>query len=241
MLFRKVNCLGTSPRGIRWKQIFNLEANQGLLCPLAVLIKKRQIIILVFTISVAFSCKNHIKKEVTNHKYYDRPISDTVSTTKLRAVTNQEYLQFGVSVAYVNENNDTIIPFGKYAYYGTDTLEFYANVLEHPNDTTYGRQIAIDRNQNVLFDIVMFDNGPEPFNEGLTRVLRNGKMGYANKYGQVVIPCEYEFAKWFENGKAEVTYNVKAYYDLDDHKRVESDEWFEIDKEGNKIESTSQP
>ncbi|MAW96571.1 MAG: hypothetical protein CMF36_10035 [Leeuwenhoekiella sp.] len=101
--------------------------------------------------------------------------------------------------------------------------------------TALGRRIAIDRNQNVLFDIVMFDNGPEPFNEDLMRVLRNGKMGYANKFGQIVIPCEYDYAKWFENGKAEVTYNAKEYLDLDEHKRFESDDWFIIDKKGKKL------
>ncbi len=190
---------------------------------------------MIFTVSVTFSCRKYIDKETTEHKYFDRPISDTTSTDKLKAVTDEKYLQYGVRIAFVNENNDTIIPFGKYAYYGTDTLEFYANVIEHPNDSTYGRQIAIDRNQNVLFDIVMFDNGPEPFNEGLTRILRNGKMGYANKFGQIVIPCKYDYAKWFENGKAEVTYNAKEYLDLDEHKRVESDEWFEIDKKGKKL------
>ncbi len=187
--------------------------------------KIRQITILIFTLSIIFSCKKYIEKEVTDYKYFDRAISDTVSTDKLKAVTDEEYLEYGVRVAFVNENNDTIIPYGKYAYYGTDTLEFYANVIEHPNDSTYGRQIAIDRNQNILFDIVMFDNEPEPFNDGLTRVLRNGKMGYANKFGQIVVLCKYDYAKWFENGKAEVSYNAKEYFDLDDHKRVESDEW----------------
>ena len=53
-----------------------------------------------------------------------------------------------MKVAFVNENNDTIIPFGKYAYFGTDTLGFYANVIEHTSDSTYGRQITIDRDQN---------------------------------------------------------------------------------------------
>jgi len=182
-----------------------------------------------------FSCREYIDKETTNYQYFDKPISDTISTEKLKAVTDEEYLQYGVRVAFVNKKNDTIIPFGKYAYYGTDTLEFYANVIEHANDSTYGRQVAIDRNQNILFDIVMFDNGPEPFNDGLTRVLRNNKMGYSNKFGQIVIPCEYDYAKWFENGKAEVTYNAKEYLDLDEHRRVESDEWFEIDKKGKKL------
>ena len=197
--------------------------------------KIRQITILIFGILTILSCKKYIYKEITNYQYFDKPISDTISIEILKAVTDEEYLQYGVRVAFINDNNDTIIPFGKYAYYGTDTLEFYANVIEHPNDSIYGRQIAIDRNQNVLFDIVMFDNGPEPFNENLTRVLRNGKMGYANKFGQIIIPCEYDYAKWFENGKAEVTYNAKEYFDLDDHKRVESDEWYVIDKKGKEI------
>ncbi len=197
--------------------------------------KIRQITIFIFGILTILSCRKDIDKKVTNYQYFDKPTSDTISTEILKAVTDKEYLQYGVRVAFINDNNDTIIPFGKYAYYGTDKLEFYANVIVQPNDSTYGRQIAIDRNQNVLFDIVMFDNGPEPFNENLTRVLRNGKMGYANKFGQIVIPCEYDYAKWFENGKAEVTYNAKEYFDLDDHKRVESSEWFVIDKKGKKI------
>ncbi|MEN0003530.1 MAG: WG repeat-containing protein [Bacteroidota bacterium] len=198
-------------------------------------LKGREVTILIFSIFMLFSCRNYIEKETTNYEYFDRSTTDTIATEKLRAVTDEEYLQYGVKVAFVNESNDTIIPFGKYAYYGTDTLEFYANVIEHPNDSTYGRQIAIDRNQNILFDVVMFDNGPEPFNEGLTRVLRNGKMGYANKYGQIAISCQYDGARWFKNGKAEVAYKVNEYIDLDGNTRVESSEWFVIDKKGRRL------
>ena len=183
-----------------------------------------------------FACKQYIETEKTDYKYYDLAETDTVGKFVLTAVTDEEYLQYGVNIAFVNEKGDTIIPFGKYAYFGSDTLEFFANVIEHPNDSTWGRYIGIDRNQNILFDLVIFDNGPDYFNEGLTRILRNGKMGYANKYGQVVIPCEYDFAKCFEDGKAEVTYNVREYIDIEEHRRVESNEWFYIDKKGNKIE-----
>jgi len=193
------------------------------------------LIILILNLSIALSCRHYIENETTNYQYFDKPLSDTVATDTLIAITDEDHLQFGARVAFVNEKADTIIPFGKYAYFGTDTLMHYAHVMIHPNDSTYGRQIAIDQNQNILYDIVMFDNGPDYFNEGLIRVLRNGKMGYANKYGQVVIPCEYDYARWFENGKAEVTYNAKEYIDLDEHRRVESDDWFEIDKKGNRI------
>lgn len=203
-----------------------------------VLVKKmkiKKLVILVFGILTLLSCKKYLHKKTAHYQYFDIPIADTITTDKLKAVTDEEYLQYGARVAFVNKRNDTIIPFGKYAYYGTDTLEFYANVIEHPNDSTYGRAVAIDREQHILFDIVIFDNGPEPFNEGVTRVLRNGKMGYANKFGQIVIPCKYDYAKWFKNGKAEVTYNAREFYDLDEHKQVESNEWFKIDKSGKTI------
>ncbi|MDO5986141.1 WG repeat-containing protein [Flavivirga amylovorans] len=199
--------------------------------------KITRLVISIFSLMLVSSCREYIDKKTTNHQYFDKSVSDTISTEKLIAVTDEEHLQYGVRVAYVNEKNDTIIPFGKYAYYGTDTLEYYANVLEHPNDTTYRRLIAIDRNQNVLFDAVVFNNGPEPFVEGLTRVIRNGKMGFANKFGQVVIPCVYDFAKSFKNGKAEVTYNATEYLNMDKHKKVESDEWFMIDEKGNRLKN----
>ncbi|MDW3195007.1 MAG: WG repeat-containing protein [Cytophagales bacterium] len=183
---------------------------------------------------VLFSCRNYIEQEQTNYEYHNIKISDTVELEPLIAVTNEEYLQYGSNVAFVNIQGDTIIPFGNFAYFGTDTLNFFANVLLHPNDSTYGRWVGIDRNENILFDLVSFDNGPDYFNEGLTRVLRNGKMGYANEKGEVVIPCQYAFAKWFQNGVAEVTFEAKQYRDVDEHLRVESDSWFEIDKQGNR-------
>lgn len=182
------------------------------------------------------SCRQHIKREITDYKYYEIQDLDTTLSDSLIAVTDEKYLQYGSNVAYIDSQGDTIIPFGRFAYFGTDTLIHFATVIAHSNDSAWGRQIGIDRNQNILFDIVMFDNGPESFHDGLLRVLRNGKMGYANRFGQIVIPCIYDYAKWFEDGKAEVTFKAKEYIDMEEHRRIESDEWFKIDKKGNKIE-----
>ncbi len=194
-------------------------------------------ILIVILILLFSSCRHKIEQKFTNFQYTNVSESDTIDKPVLYAITDEDYLQYGARVAYMNNKGDTIIPFGKYSYFGTDSFIYYANVMEHPNDSTYGRQIGINRNQKILFDLVMFDNGPEPFNEGLTRVIRNGKMGYADKYGRIVIPCIYEYAKWFENGKAEVTIKAIEYIDMEEHQRVESDEWFEIDKNGNKIKN----
>jgi WG containing repeat len=193
-------------------------------------------IITITTLLTLTSCRQKIEREYIDRDYFDIVTNDTLATQILIAVTDEEFLQYGARVAYLDNLGDTIIPFGKFAYYGTDTLLYYANVLESYSDGTAGRQVGIDRNQNILFDLVMFDNGPEPFNEGLTRVLRDGKMGYANKFGQVVIPCIYDYAKWFDKGVAEVTFDATLYLDGDEHLRVESNEWFKIDRHGKRVE-----
>ena len=198
--------------------------------------KHKLLIYLGISLLIFSSCRQYINREITDYKYYDTQDSDTISSDTLIAVTDEDYLQYGSRVAYVNFHGDTIIPFGHFAYFGTDTLTHFATVLKYTNDSIFGRQIAIDRNQNILFDIVMFDNGPELFHDGLLRVLQNGKMGYANRFGQIVIPCVYDYAKWFDNGQAEVTFKAKEFLDMEEHRRVESDDWFKIDKKGNKIE-----
>lgn len=191
---------------------------------------KYSYLLLLFTLLIG--CKSQEDKE---HTYYDKTAVDTIAKELLIAVTDEEYLQYGVRVAYLNTAGDTIIPFGKYAYLGTDTLAHYANVMDLPANGEYGRWIAIDRDQNILYDVVPFDNGPDYFMEGLVRVKRNGKMGYANKYGQIVIPCEYAFASWFENGRAEVTYEATVSQEFGDHTKVSGESWFTIDIHGNTI------
>ncbi|RYZ79439.1 MAG: WG repeat-containing protein, partial [Proteobacteria bacterium] len=146
------------------------------------------------------------------------------------AISNEPDMGNGSKIAYVNNSGDTIIPFGKYGYFGTDTLVHFANVLKNTDDNNYSRPMAISRDQKELFDLELYDNYLQPFHEGLIAVSRNGKMGYANKYGQIVIPCTYDYAGWFENGRANVTFNAVEYLDGDDHLKVDSDEWFEKER-----------
>lgn len=198
--------------------------------------KNSQLIILVFGLVSFTSCGQKSDNANTDYSYYDKSQLDKRIKEPLIAVTDEEFLQYGSRVAYLNSKADTIIPFDKYLYLGTDTLTHFANVIEYTKDSSYGRRIAIDRNQNILYDIVFFDNGPDYFKEGFVRAKRNGKMGFANKYGQIAIPCEYDFIWWFEDGKAKVTYDAREIKDkYDDHTRIESNEWFYIDKNGRRI------
>jgi hypothetical protein len=52
----------------------------------------------------------------------------------------------------------------------------------------------------------------------------------------IVILCIYDYAYWFENGVAKVTFKAKVCLEMNEHIRVESDEWFKIDRNGNRIE-----
>lgn len=185
--------------------------------------KFSQVIILVFSLVSVCSCTQTSEKEATKFTYFNRSQTDTIAKEPLIAVTDEEYLQYGARLAYLNTKGDTIIPFGKYAYLGTDTLTHYANVIAFPKDSAYGKWIAIDRNQNTLYDIVFFDNGPDYFHNGLVRVKRNGKIGYADKAGCIKIPCVYECAYPFENGKAKVTYHCKEAKDDGGHTTAESE------------------
>lgn len=181
---------------------------------------------------LAVSCTSQTEGE-QGSQYYD--IDAASPAEPLIAVADEEYPELGSDVAYVNMQGDTVIPFGDFAYFGTDTLVYYANVLLLSDEAGAGRQVGIDRHGNILFDLVNFDNGPDYFSEGLTRVLRDGKMGYANEKGEVVIPCQYAYAKWFENGVAEVTFEAEERLDGGEHRVVESSSWFKIDKQGNRI------
>lgn len=198
--------------------------------------KFNQLATLFIGLSILCACKPTSQTQVVASDYFDKAVSDTTTHQEaLIAVTDEEQLQYGARVAYLNPKGDTIIPFGQYAYLGTDTLIHLANVMEFPNDSAYGKWIAIDRNQHTLYELVSYDIAPDVLREGLVRVKRNGLMGFANAYGQIVIPCTFFFAEWFENGKAKVTYEGREVKDHD-NTIIESEEWFYIDKSGVALE-----
>lgn len=58
------------------------------------------------------------------------------------------------------------------------------------------------------------------FKEGLAPVKKNGKWGYIDKSGDVIIRYQYEYASDFLNGKANVRLNGKM---------------IKIDKSGNEV------
>ncbi len=130
------------------------------------------------------------------------------SRDNLIKIVEGDFDEIGAKCGYINALGDTVIPLGKYYYCYTDTLVDYAIVLEKG-----GSCIAIDKKGNQIFEVFWFDNGPDPVHEGLFRIIKEGKIGYANTDGQIVIKPLYDCAFPFNNGKAKVSIDCSSVFD----------------------------
>jgi hypothetical protein len=132
---------------------------------------------------------------------------------------------------YKNQVGDTVIQLGKYNFCFTDTFRIYAIVA----DKNFGF-VAIDRQQNVLYNIFPFDNGPDYASDGLFRIIKDNKIGYANEEtGKVVIKPQFDCAFPFENGVAKVGMNCTTYSDDAEHHIWTTDNWIYINAKGKKV------
>ena len=100
------------------------------------------------------------------------------------------------------------------------------------SQTADAKWVIMDSNKSTLYEVFPFDNGPDYPSEGLIRVVKNGKIGYAdaNTYAIVIEP-QFDCAFPFENGKAKVSKQCKTVKD-GEHSVWESDAWKYVDKEG---------
>jgi len=131
---------------------------------------------------------------------------------------------------YRNLSGDTIIPLGKYGIYFTDTFKTYAIVVK-----PHTGFIAIDRQENILYQVFPFDNGPDIVSDGLFRIIENSKIGYADALtGKVIIIPQFDCAWPFKDGVAKVSTECTERSD-GEHKTWLSDNWYYIDKSGKKV------
>lgn len=160
--------------------------------------------------------------------YYN--VQDPHRKDFLTAVGKTAELSYG----YVNQKGDTVIPIGKYANCFTTKFRTFAWVYD--KNLTAGKVVAIDKNERILFEAYMFDNGTDYTSEGLFRIIRNGKIGFANENGEVVIAPVYACADEFRNGKARVALECTL-QPMGEHNATISSDWIHIDKNGMVVTS----
>lgn len=94
---------------------------------------------------------------------------------------------------------------------------------------------AINRKAEPLFEVFCCDNGPDAPQEGVFRIIENGKMGFANMDGEIVVKPQFDFVWSFQEcgyaifctGGKKVNCNT-----LDNHWIWEGGKWGIISKEG---------
>lgn len=135
------------------------------------------------------------------------------------------------SCGYVDEKGNEMISLGKYTICYTDTFNTYAIVFDEDKGI-----VGIDKEEVILFKVFPFDNGPDTPHEGLFRIIdSNGRIGYANIDGIIVIPPQYDCAFSFEEGKAKVSVTCEKSKE-GEHTMWLSEEWFYINTTGEKVD-----
>lgn len=184
-------------------------------------------IYLMLLTSALFSCKEN-NQDQNISKTYGEIIPSTDTLYSFSSDENAPEMSCG----YKNSQGDTIIPFGKYMQCFTDTFLNFAIVYDKNN--TDSKMIAINQKDEIIFDVYYYDNGPDYISDGLFRIKRNGKIGYANEKGEIVIEPIYACANPFEDNKAKVALTCTLSKE-GEYTRQDSDAWFYIDRKGNRI------
>jgi hypothetical protein len=130
---------------------------------------------------------------------------------------------------YKNARGAMIIPMGKYLICYTERFDRCAIVTSAEEGI-----IGIDRNEHILFHVFAVDNGPDPASEGLFRIVRDGKIGFADTAGQIVIQPQYDGGFPFHDGLAKVGSGCKTQSD-GEHSWWTGGTWFTIDRKGNLV------
>ncbi|ROI00132.1 WG repeat-containing protein [Chryseobacterium daecheongense] len=82
-----------------------------------------------------------------------------------------------------------------------------------------------DRKGNFLYRPYFYDNGADFFEEGVQRFVKNGKVGFADRNGKVVIEPEHDFVSPFNYGYAAFCDGCDWEKTEDEHKAIVGGTW----------------
>jgi hypothetical protein len=93
--------------------------------------------------------------------------------------------------------------------------------------------LYIDLKGRPLVRPFVFDNGPDYFEEGLSRFVADGKIGFIDRAGVVVIPAVHDFALPFCEKMAVVCTGCRPEDDGDEHTIMVGGKWGYINRTGS--------
>ncbi len=138
-----------------------------------------------------------------------------------------------------SDSGDTILYLShkKYPVCYTDTMKSVVVVCIRNKKGCY----AIDRNKNILFEVYNLSyktQNPDQFSEGLIRIIKNKKVGFADENGKIIVAPHYDVASPFKGGIAMIGDKCKIRpwnKKVCDHLQIECKKWGYIDNKGRVI------
>lgn len=94
------------------------------------------------------------------------------------------------------------------------------------------------RRGGAALEVLTFDNGPDDFSNGLVRIRRDGKIGYADLTFKTVIRPRFDFAWPFEKGRALVCVGCapsSTRSGKEEHPALSGGRWGAIDRSGREV------
>ncbi len=141
-----------------------------------------------------------------------------------------------------------IIPAAFHNFYDSKNREAVADGLiylfpvQNENEEPNSFGVVYNRKGELLFAPYAWDNGPDMINEGLMRFVKDKKVGFVNRAGEVVIPAKYDFADMFNYGIA--AYCNGCYRDRSkggEHAPLKGGTWGYINKNGEVLKPSAKP
>lgn len=131
---------------------------------------------------------------------------------------------------YIDQQGRTMIDYGKYPMCFTDTFKHYA-IVAAPIEGVVG----INKSEDVLYEVFIYDNGPDYPSDGYFRIVQDEKIGYADvQTGEIKIDPAYPAARPFQNNYAAVCPTCEEVKDGEYTSWVNG-KWGLIDKGGKMV------
>ena len=141
----------------------------------------------------------------------------------------------GGKYGYIDAQGKAVVPFVyDFAYTDefSDSIAFVCVIADN-----HVKIKAINRKNERLFTVFMFDNGPDYVNEGVFRIVDDstGLMGFGNMAGDIAIKPQFFFVTPFSDGFASFNEGGKivAINESDRHSFIDGGKWGFIDIWGN--------
>ncbi|PWN60765.1 WG repeat-containing protein [Chryseobacterium viscerum] len=98
-----------------------------------------------------------------------------------------------------------------------------------------------DRKGNFLYTPFLYDNGADYFSEGVRRLVKNGKVGFADRNGKIVIEAEHDFASPFNYGYAAFCDGCDWEKTNDEHRSIVGGKWGVMNVKGETVQPLEKP